>query len=97
MPDGTPDVWRHVLCKHWLLTAGCMRCRIAADVGDSLLPYTEANGVDLVVVGARGMGAVKRAVMSFIGLGSVSDYVVAHAQCPVAVVKPAPAQEQAAA
>ena len=67
-------------------------------MGDSLVHYAEANGVDLIVVGARGMGAVKRALMSFIGLGSVSDYVVGHAQCPVAVVKQAQqSQEQQAA
>jgi nucleotide-binding universal stress UspA family protein len=39
-------------------------------------------GVDLVVVGARGLGRVKRLV-----LGSVSDRVLRHADCPVLVVK----------
>jgi nucleotide-binding universal stress UspA family protein len=28
-----------------------------------------------------------RAVMSFVGLGSVSDYVVGHVDAPVAIVK----------
>jgi nucleotide-binding universal stress UspA family protein len=37
---------------------------------------------DLVIVGARGLGAVGRLV-----LGSVSDRVVHHAGCPVIVVK----------
>ncbi|KAI9221188.1 hypothetical protein BC828DRAFT_347459 [Blastocladiella britannica] len=36
-----------------------------------------------VVMGSRGLGAVKRAL-----LGSVSDYVVNHAGCPVVVVRP---------
>lgn len=40
-------------------------------------------GVDLVVVGARGLGAGKRFL-----LGSVSDRVVHHAPCPVLVVRP---------
>jgi nucleotide-binding universal stress UspA family protein len=40
-------------------------------------------GVDLVVVGARGLGASKRFFV-----GSVSDRVVHHAPCPVLVVRP---------
>jgi nucleotide-binding universal stress UspA family protein len=39
-------------------------------------------GIDLVVVGARGLGAIERLV-----LGSVSDRVLRHAECPVLVVK----------
>jgi len=37
---------------------------------------------DLVVVGARGLGAIKRLL-----LGSISDAVARHAPCPVLVVK----------
>jgi nucleotide-binding universal stress UspA family protein len=36
----------------------------------------------LVVVGSRGMGGVRRALM-----GSISDSVVRHAHCPVLVVR----------
>jgi nucleotide-binding universal stress UspA family protein len=42
---------------------------------------TDKN-VDVVVVGSRGRGAVRRAL-----LGSVSTHVVHHAPCPVMVVK----------
>ncbi|WP_228281749.1 universal stress protein [Rubrobacter marinus] len=42
----------------------------------------EELGADLVVLGSRGLGAVKRAL-----LGSVSDSVVCHAHCPVLVVR----------
>lgn len=38
--------------------------------------------VDLVVVGARGLGAFRRML-----LGSVSEYVLHHAACPVLVVR----------
>jgi nucleotide-binding universal stress UspA family protein len=43
-----------------------------------------AHDAELIVVGRRGLGAVRSLV-----LGSVSSYVVAHATCPVLVV-PAP-------
>jgi nucleotide-binding universal stress UspA family protein len=36
----------------------------------------------LIVMGSRGMGGVRRALM-----GSVSDSVIRHAHCPVLVVR----------
>ena len=39
-------------------------------------------GAGLIVLGSRGLGGVKRALM-----GSVSDSVVRHAHCPVLVVR----------
>ena len=36
----------------------------------------------LIVVGSRGLGGVRRAL-----IGSVSDSVVRHAHCPVLVVR----------
>jgi nucleotide-binding universal stress UspA family protein len=39
------------------------------------------KGVDVLVLGTRGMGTFKRAF-----LGSVSDYLVHHCTCPVIIV-----------
>lgn len=49
---------------------------IATGVGDSLVEFAKAKGVDMVAVGSRGMGSMKRSLMSLVGLGSVSDYVL---------------------
>lgn len=59
----------------------------ASDVGGSLVHYARENEMSLVVMGARGMGSWKRALMSFVGLGSVSDYVVHHCDAPVVCIK----------
>jgi nucleotide-binding universal stress UspA family protein len=49
---------------------------------DVIVRHVERSGSDLVVVGARGVGAVKRVM-----LGSVSEMVLRHAPCPVLVVR----------
>jgi nucleotide-binding universal stress UspA family protein len=49
---------------------------------DSIVQVAEEIGADLVVMGSRGLGGIKRAF-----LGSVSDSVVRHAHCPVLVVR----------
>ncbi len=46
-------------------------------------------GAGLIVVGSRGQGTRRRALM-----GSVSDSVVRHAHCPVLVVHPKDKQEE---
>jgi nucleotide-binding universal stress UspA family protein len=52
-------------------------------VDEEIVVLAEEEGTDLIVVGSRGLGGVRRAL-----LGSVSDSVVRHAHCPVMVVRP---------
>jgi len=52
-------------------SAGPTICRVAAE-----------HGVDVVAVGSRGRGAIRRAL-----LGSVSSHVANNAPCPVLVVR----------
>jgi nucleotide-binding universal stress UspA family protein len=47
-----------------------------------VVELAEELGVGLVVVGSRGLGGIRRALM-----GTVSDSVVRHAHCPVLVVR----------
>ena len=47
-----------------------------------ILDFLEEHPVDLGVMGSRGLGVVKGVL-----LGSVSQYVVEQAKCPVLVVK----------
>ena len=53
------------------------------DPGSSIAAAAEAEQADLVVVGTRGRSGAERML-----LGSVSDHVVRHAECPVLVVRP---------
>ncbi len=52
--------------------------------GHAIIKSSETHNAGLIVIGSRGMGTIRRAV-----LGSVSDYVVHHSHIPVAVVPPA--------
>lgn len=52
------------------------------DPGEAIVSAAEAEDVDLIVVGSHGRGPVGRLL-----LGSVSDFVVRHATCPVLVVR----------
>ena len=54
-----------------------------------IVALAEELGADLIVMGSRGLGGLRRVLM-----GSVSDSVVRHAHCPVLVVRPE--KEQAA-
>ena len=60
---------KHVRVSRWHPSEGIVR-------------IAEEIKADLVVMGSRGLGGIRRALM-----GSVSDSVVRHAHCPVLVVR----------
>jgi nucleotide-binding universal stress UspA family protein len=47
-----------------------------------ILDFATTNDMDMIVMGSRGLGIVKGVL-----LGSVSQYIVEQAKCPVLVVK----------
>ncbi|MDR7332346.1 bifunctional serine/threonine-protein kinase/universal stress protein [Roseateles asaccharophilus] len=53
----------------------------APDVAEALVDFAQRNGVDHIVMGARGASTLRRY------LGSVSGYVVAESACTVTVVR----------
>ncbi len=53
------------------------------DPGDGIIAAAESEAADMIIVGSHGRSTVGRYL-----LGSVSDHVVHHAQCPVLVVRP---------
>ena len=50
---------------------------------EAIVHLAEDIGAGLIVIGGRGFGGMKRAL-----LGNVADSVVRHAHCPVLVVRP---------
>jgi eukaryotic-like serine/threonine-protein kinase len=86
-------VQRLVELKHWARPLAIDESRTtfhvleALDAAEAILDYARANRVDHVVMGAR-TTSLKRAI-----LGSVSQKVVASADCTVTVVRPPRSEE----
>jgi nucleotide-binding universal stress UspA family protein len=57
--------------------------RVGERRDQAIVHLAEELGAGLIVMGSRGLGGVRRALM-----GSVSDSVVHHAHCPVMIVRP---------
>jgi nucleotide-binding universal stress UspA family protein len=55
---------------------------LRGDPGPALCQLAHERNADVVVLGSRGLGAIRRAL-----LGSVSTYVSANAPCPVVIVR----------
>jgi nucleotide-binding universal stress UspA family protein len=49
---------------------------------EEIVDVADSMGVGLILIGSRGHGRIRRALM-----GSVSDSVVRHAHCPVTIVR----------
>ena len=52
-------------------------------VGHTICEIAKENNASTIVMGQRGLGAIRRTF-----LGSTSDYVLHHAHIPVAVIPP---------
>jgi nucleotide-binding universal stress UspA family protein len=55
---------------------------VSAHRAQAIVEVAEELGCGLIVMGSRGLGGIRRALM-----GSVSDTVVRHAHCPVLIVR----------
>ena len=53
-----------------------------AKPGEVIVKLADEEQATMIVMGTRGLGKVRRTIM-----GSVSDYVVHHAHCPVIVCR----------
>ncbi|XP_075101253.1 uncharacterized protein LOC107760414 isoform X2 [Nicotiana tabacum] len=69
------------MCKDKMIKAETLI--LEGDPKNILCEATEKMNIDLLAVGSRGLGQIKRAF-----LGSVSDYCAHHAKCPLLIVKP---------
>lgn len=70
-------------CRHRLPNSQWPRLEIA----NSLFPAATEHMVTAAVLGARDLGSIKRAMLSLLGSGSVSEYVMQHLPLPVIVVR----------
>ena len=55
---------------------------LVGDPGETIVEKAAAEGFDLIIMGSRGFGTFRRILM-----GSVSQYVLQHAGCPVMITR----------
>ncbi|KAI9002930.1 hypothetical protein DFJ74DRAFT_695365 [Hyaloraphidium curvatum] len=63
----------------------CKAIAMRGDPRDEITRKCAELSADTLIMGSRGMGALKRAM-----LGSVSDHVIHHVHCPTIIVKTPP-------
>ncbi|KAJ3127095.1 hypothetical protein HK098_006792 [Nowakowskiella sp. JEL0407] len=85
--DEAAHIRSHSLLKEYgaIVLSQSTACRAIALHGDAreeLVKKVDELNADLLIMGSRGLGNFKRAV-----LGSVSDYVIHHVKCAVLVTK----------
>jgi nucleotide-binding universal stress UspA family protein len=66
-----------------LAVEGAETLIVLGEAGSALCDLAKQRGARAIVMGSRGRGGIKRAL-----LGSVSDYVVRNAPCPVVISRP---------
>ncbi|KAI5659316.1 hypothetical protein M9H77_28109 [Catharanthus roseus] len=69
------------MCKEKMIKAETLL--VEGDPKDTICEVADEQHFDLLVIGSRGLGKIKRAF-----LGSVSDYCAHHVNCPILIVKP---------
>ncbi|KAJ8528917.1 hypothetical protein K7X08_030657 [Anisodus acutangulus] len=69
------------LCEQKMVKAETLI--LEGDPKDKICQAADELHIDLLIVGSRGLGKIKRAF-----LGSVSDYCAHHVHCPILIVKP---------
>jgi nucleotide-binding universal stress UspA family protein len=79
MPHAAANVIKHALAQ--IDTSGIDTTPVTSPGGAAQAVLEQADDAALVVVGSRGLGALKRLL-----LGSVATQVVHHASCSVAVI-----------
>ena len=70
-----------IAATHEVVAVGEVAVR-ASPVGDAILDAAAQAGAELIVMGTHGRTGVRRLV-----LGSVAEYVLRHAECPVVTVR----------
>ena len=62
--------------------SGKIKAVFGGKPGETLVEIANEEKVTFIVMGTRGLGTIRRTIM-----GSVSDYVVHHAHCPVLICR----------
>jgi len=85
--SGVKDSYEHLSQERGIKNYSYMVLPASNVPGDDLLTHAEAQGANYIIVGSRGMSAVKRLM-----LGSVAYFMLQYAKCNVILAKRQPHQ-----